>query len=165
MASRKTLGTPPPCRKLQQETEVDVSERVHSVDVDIDSPSFSGAAFEASLRQCLPADVKTDDVMFVVDEIYVKEYWSGVLDVLDRGFRGCHIWCAGLYSRNPPGFEQEDLQDVLRCPPMVQKVLHAVDWDEGRRNCYRLNADSFGVYTPGLTPLSVRHQVGYCWVR
>ena len=158
LASQKTSETPPLSRK-NQETEIDLSERVHSVDVDIDRPAFDSERFEADIRRCLPHDVKAEDVMFIVDEIYVKEYWSDVLDVLDKGFQGCHIWCAGLYSRNPPGFEQQDLLDVLRCPPMVQKVLHAVDWDEGRRRCYRLDTDSSGVYTPGLTPLSVRHQV------
>ncbi|XP_076436104.1 uncharacterized protein LOC143275715 isoform X2 [Babylonia areolata] len=155
-------ASPAPSRKRQDSAEQqDVSERVHSVDVDIDRASFDRSDFERRIRRCLPEDLATpEDVLFVVDEIYVKEYWSQVLDVLSSGFlHGCSIWCAGLYSRNPPGFQQEDLLHVLRCPPLVQKVLHAVDWVAERRSRYRLETDSSsGIYSRGLTPLAVRHQ-------
>ena len=156
---RKYHGTPPTSKK-NQETTFDFSDSVHVVDVDIATSAFDQGQFENDIRHRLSRDVKPTDVMFVVDEIYVKEYWSDVLDVLNEGFPGCHIWCAGLYSRNPPGFEQEDLLHVLRCPPVVQKVLYAVDWDPKRRASYMLNTDCSGVYTAGLSPLSVRHQVG-----
>ncbi|KAL8602146.1 hypothetical protein ACOMHN_007415 [Nucella lapillus] len=158
-AYREAAQNTPPASRKRQDSEVDMSDRVHSVDVDIDPSSFDRLDFERQIRHCLPADVRADDVMFVVDEIYVKEYWSEVLEVLNAGFPGCAIWCAGLYSRNPPSFQQEDLMQVLRCPPLVQKVLHAVDWDVERRSRYRLETDSAsGIYTPGLVPLSVRHQ-------
>jgi hypothetical protein len=77
--------------------EVDVSQRVHSVDVDIGRPDFDSATFEADIRALLPSDVASRDVMFIVDEIYVKEYWNGVREVLDNGFPDSVVWCAGLY--------------------------------------------------------------------
>lgn len=131
---------------------------MHAIDVDIDHAVFQEEQFLSCLRQHVPRDVSPANVMFVVDEIYVLDYWRVILNVIDSAFPGCFIWCAGLYSNTPPGFSQKDLTRVLRCPPLVQKVLLAVDWVEKRKAQYYLETDQDGLYTLGLTPLSIRHQ-------
>ena len=48
-------------------------------------------------------------------------------DVLSWIIESCKpkaIWCAGQFEEYcPPGFESRSLTRVLRCPPMVQRVL------------------------------------------
>ncbi|XP_025111765.1 uncharacterized protein LOC112574745 isoform X1 [Pomacea canaliculata] len=142
---------------IAQEITFDLSTRVHAVDVDISEHKFDKEIFLGEILRYVPNDVDSEDVMFIIDEIYVKDYWCYVLEALDTRFPRSVIWCAGLYSRNPPGFLQEDLFVVLRCPPSVQQVLHAVDWDSNRKTNYKLEPSDDGLFAAGLTPLSVRH--------
>ena len=69
------------------------------------------------------------DVLFLVDEIYIESFWEEITGAFSGEFAESEVWCAGLFSKNPAGFEEHALDFVLRCPPAVQNLLYHVDWD------------------------------------
>lgn len=70
------------------------------------------------------------DVLFLVDEIYIESFWEEITSAFSGEFSDSEVWCAGLFSKNPSGFEEHNLDVVLRCPPAVQNLLYHVDWDQ-----------------------------------
>ncbi|XP_070175815.1 uncharacterized protein [Littorina saxatilis] len=109
----------------------------------------------ATLIQCKGG---LNKVLFLVDEIYVESFWQEILDAFSGELAESEVWCAGLFSKNPTGFKEHELNFVLRCPPAVQNLLYHVDWDEERKEKYRRDTDVIEVSTNGPIPLCIRHE-------
>ncbi|KAK7474078.1 hypothetical protein BaRGS_00034684 [Batillaria attramentaria] len=101
------------------------------------------------------------EAFFIVDEICVEDYWQDILVTFGESgeFSDSSVWCAGLFSQKPTGFEEHPLYLVHRCPPSVQNLLYHVDWDDTRKEQYKRDAEAAQMPTNGPIPLCIRHEV------
>ncbi|CAL1541566.1 unnamed protein product [Lymnaea stagnalis] len=130
----------------------------HCLEIEIDVETFKKEDFLVGIK------AKWDDIgqqgeklLFLVDEIYVERYWQCVLNSLREDFAESSLWFAGLYGKQPSGFETMELKKVIRCPPKIQSVLMLIDWDDNRKSCYVRDGTTADLPTDGPTVLTIRH--------
>ncbi|GFO02140.1 hypothetical protein PoB_002864500 [Plakobranchus ocellatus] len=134
-----------------------------SVDVD----SFCGKNLE-QLKQVMKEKFGDDlgvdgsNLLFLVDETYVQDYWNSVYQPLRDNFKSSSMWCAGLFGREPERFTPFPLSQVIRCPPAIQRVLYLIDWVKDRKQHYfgadkQDSCDSTPVPCEGASVVTVRH--------
>ncbi|XP_070176073.1 uncharacterized protein [Littorina saxatilis] len=129
--------------------------RVHCLPVDVNELTSKTFTEEAKTK-CPGVDER--DMLFVVDEIYIEDFWRCILDSFEEAFTSSIVLCAGLFSRTPKGFHEHCLDIVHRCPPSVQSLLYQVDWSEERKRAYVMDyGHRRETSTNGPTPLCVRH--------
>lgn len=141
--STTTSSTPPP------------QTTTHIQRVDCDSGKFDssrpGQLLEIPHGACV-----------VVDEITRTSH--DVLHWLVTNRDPKHIWCAGQFQDYcPRDFDMHCLQQVLRCPPMVQRVVSQTSPDLGstavyyKPENYLLISAPNGLATDGPRPLLIFH--------
>ncbi|XP_005112970.1 uncharacterized protein LOC101862552 [Aplysia californica] len=133
----------------------------HCLQAAIDVDNFKRDKFVRSVKRKWPED-KTNcgaNILFLVDETYVKDYWIEVFNSLMEEFPQSSVWCAGLYGSKPEDFTEMKLTKVIRCPPKVQQLLHHIDWDEERKKCYVRDSTAESFITDGPDILTVRHRL------
>nr|KAG5689874.1 hypothetical protein BaRGS_002385 [Batillaria attramentaria] len=147
-------------RNIKGSSGSEFENRVFHLQFDVNG----GGDFDAEVNNLLGPVARKEEIpmhnlMFVVDEIYVADFWKQILVSFDHGFAACHVLTAGLFSSAPPGFAELELEVVHRCPPSVQNLLFHVDWKEERRRHYVRDTGIPEVATNGPTPLCIRHQL------
>ena len=130
--------------------------RVHPLPVDVGELTLD--AFVQKVRGLYPGfdERKT---LFVIDEIYMESFWSDILVSFTERFPSSSVLCAGLFSKNPQGFQEHPLDVIHRCPPSIQCLLYHVDWSDERKKTYVKDCGhTRELSTNGPTPLCVRHK-------
>lgn len=97
-----------------------VSELViHRIDLDSSSPHTLEKLLEIPSGSYL-----------VIDEIR-QTSWN-IISWLLKHCNPKSLWCAGQYGEDPPPtFEKHLLKQIIRCPPMVQRVLKRAEPELG----------------------------------
>ncbi|XP_059141655.1 uncharacterized protein LOC131929453 [Physella acuta] len=97
-------------------------------------------------------------VRFLIDEVTWVPETEELITLLKKYFPLSAIWCAGLLQEcQPKDFQSEQLLNILRCPPSVQRVLRLVDNREDRCGMYHLNSSKAGLPTDGPAPYFIIH--------
>ena len=131
--------------------------RVHLLPVDVAKLTLD--TFVKKVKDLFP-EFDEKNTLFVIDEIYIESFWSDILVSFSEQFPNSKVLCAGLFSKNPQGFQEHPLDVVHRCPPSVQNLLYSVDWEDARKEKYvRDYGYAREMSTNGPTPLCVRHEL------
>ncbi|KAH9502766.1 hypothetical protein Btru_069736 [Bulinus truncatus] len=147
----------------------------HCYEYAVNVDKFNRPKFVASIKGRWPDTIGKDGekILFLVDETYVASYWSEVFTALREDFKESSLWCAGLYGAKPENFQSMMLNEVIRCPPQIQRILSLIDWNEERRKCYVTDSTTASLPTDGPMVMTVRHsehegfshvQPSQCWL-
>ncbi|KAH9491411.1 hypothetical protein Btru_031274 [Bulinus truncatus] len=101
---------------------------------------------------------KQKNPMFLIDEVTWIPETGKLIQILKTHSPQSTIWCAGMLPEcKPDGFESQELQAILRCPPSVQRVLRLVDNRKERQSLYHLDSSKAGLPTDGPSPYFIIH--------